>query len=142
MRYDIVSLGALLVEIMRKELDKPLCEPASFIGPYASGDSPIFIDAAAKLGNKCCFIGVVGKDDFGKCVVEKLRVDGVDISHIRTVDNKRTAVTFVAYFQDGSRQFLYHVTDAAAGLLAPEDIHPEVLGSAEILACEIRFIEQ
>ena len=89
--------------------------------------TPIFIDAAARLGNRCCFIGVAGNDDFGACVVNKLKRDGVDISHIRLVDHKTTAVTFVAYFRDGSRKFLYHVTDSAAGLLAPEDIQPEIL---------------
>jgi sugar/nucleoside kinase (ribokinase family) len=125
--YDIVSLGPLLVEIIRTELDKPLCDPAYFSGPYASGDTPIFIDAAARLGKKCCFIGIVGNDDFGRCVVNKLELDGVDIAHIRVVDHKTTAVTFVAYFSDGSRKFLYHVPDAAAGLLSPEDVNPEHL---------------
>ena len=127
MQFDIVSLGPLLVEIIRTELDKPLCKPALFAGPYASGDSPIFIDAAAKMGNSCCFIGVVGNDDFGNCVVEKLESDGVDISQIRVVDSKTTAVTFVAYFKDGSRRFLYHVPDAAAGLLCPDDVKPEAV---------------
>jgi sugar/nucleoside kinase (ribokinase family) len=126
MTYDIVSLGALLVEVMRTERDRPLCEPSYFAGPFASGDTPIFIDAAAKLANRCCFIGVAGNDDFGTCVVNKLKKDGVDVSHIRIVDHKTTAVTFVAYFRDGSRRFLYHVTDSAAGLLAPEDIQPEI----------------
>ena len=51
-QYDIVSLGPLLVEIIRTELDKPLCKPALFAGPFASGDSPIFIDAAAKMGRE------------------------------------------------------------------------------------------
>jgi sugar/nucleoside kinase (ribokinase family) len=58
-------------------------------------------------------------------VVDKLKNDGVDVSHIRMVDHKTTAVTFVAYFSDGSRRFLYHVTESAAGLLGPEDIKPE-----------------
>ena len=127
MQYDIVSLGPLLVEIIRTELDKPLCKPALFAGPFASGDSPIFIDAAAKMGSTCCFIGVVGNDDFGNCVVERLKADGVDTSQIRIVDHKTTAVTFVAYFNDGSRRFLYHVPDAAAGLLCPDDVKPEAV---------------
>jgi sugar/nucleoside kinase (ribokinase family) len=122
--YDIVSMGPLLVEIMRTRRENPLCEPGLFAGPYASGDSPIFIDAAAKLGNRCCFFGVVGDDDFGRCVVGKLERDGVDVSPIRFDKSRSTAVTFVSYFNDGSRRFLYHVRDAAAGLLGPEDVDP------------------
>lgn len=124
MRYDIVTMGAPLVEMMRTELDRPFCEPADLSGPYPSGDTPIFIGAAARLGSRCCFIGVVGDDDFGRCVVNRLRSDGVDVSCIRTAPGRTTAVTFVSYFSDGSRRFIYHCTHAAAGLLGPEDIDP------------------
>ncbi|MFW6181204.1 MAG: sugar kinase [Spirochaetota bacterium] len=125
MRYDIVTMGAPLVEMMRKELDRPFCEPADLSGPYPSGDTPIFIGAAARLGAACCFIGVVGEDDFGRCVVNRLRADGVDVSCVRVAPGRTTAVTFVSYFSDGSRKFIYHCTHAAAGLLGPGDIDPE-----------------
>jgi tagatose kinase len=128
--FDIISMGPLLVEVMRTERDRPLCDPGFFAGPFASGDTPIFIDAAARLGMKCCFFGVAGNDDFGRCVVGKLKRDGVETSRIRFVDHKTTAVTFVTYASDGSRKFLYHVRDAAAGLLNPEDIDPDCLKSA------------
>jgi len=120
--YDIVSMGALLVEIMRKERDRPLSEPADFAGPFASGDTPIFIGQAARLGNRCLFLGVVGEDDFGDCVLGRLRSDGVDVSRIRLTRERTTAVTFVSYASDGSRRFLYHVTNAAAGLFCPDDV--------------------
>jgi sugar/nucleoside kinase (ribokinase family) len=59
--------------------------------------------------------------------VGKLSRDGVDVSPIRFEKGKSTAVTFVAYFEDGSRRFIYHVRDAAAGMLGPEDIDPSYL---------------
>ena len=57
--YDIVTIGSMFVEIMRKELEKPLSMPADFTGPYPSGDIAIFLNAAAKLGSKCAIIGAV-----------------------------------------------------------------------------------
>jgi sugar/nucleoside kinase (ribokinase family) len=124
MNLDILTMGPLLVEIIRTEKGLPLGESGYFAGPFPSGDTPIFIDAAAKMGRKCGFVGVVGDDDFGRCATERLSHDGVDISFVRTAPGKSTAVTFVAYFHDGSRKFLYHVRDAAAGELNPEDIDP------------------
>ncbi len=50
MSVDVISLGELLVEVMRKEVDQPLDRPADFVGPFPSGAPAIFIDAIARLG--------------------------------------------------------------------------------------------
>jgi len=127
MGYDIVTVGALLCEVMRKELDKPLDKVADFTGPYPSGDTPIMINAAAKLGAKCAMIGVVGNDGFGRCVTNRLEESGVDCSMVRIHSDASTGVAFVCYFRDGSRNFLYHVHHAAPGMMKPEDIDIEKL---------------
>ena len=66
LNLDIITIGPLVVEIIRKGLDREFYEPAEFQGPYPSGDTPIFINAAARLGMKTGMIGSVGDDDFGK----------------------------------------------------------------------------
>ena len=122
MGYDIVTVGPLLCEVMRKELDKPLDKAADFTGPYPSGDAAIMLNAAAKLGAKCAMIGVVGDDGFGRCVTDRLKEDGVDCSMIRVQPGASTGVAFVCYYSDGSRNFLFHVHHAAPGMLTPDDI--------------------
>lgn len=125
MGYDIVTVGALLCEVMRKELDQPLARPADFTGPYPSGDTPIMINAAAKLGAKCAMVGVVGDDGFGLCVTNRLKESGVDCSMVRVHPDASTGVAFVCYYSDGSRNFLYHVHHAAPGMMTPDDIDLE-----------------
>ena len=115
MGYDIVTMGPLLCEVMRKELDRPLDAPADFTGPYPSGDPAIMLNAAAKLGAKCAMIGVVGDDGFGRCVTGRLKESGADISMVRIQPGASTGVAFVCYYSDGSRNFLFHVRDAAPG---------------------------
>ncbi len=127
MGYDIVTIGPLLCEVMRKELDKPLDAPADFTGPYPSGDTPIMLNAAAKLGAKCAMIGVVGDDGFGRCVTNRLKESGADISMVRIHPDAATGTAFVCYFSDGSRNFLYHVHHAAPGFLNPDDVDIEKL---------------
>ncbi|MGI6055572.1 MAG: sugar kinase [Bilifractor sp.] len=131
MGYDIVTIGAPLCEIMRKELNKPLDRAADFTGPYPSGDTPIFINAAAKLGAYTAMIGAIGNDGFGRCIKNRLVEDGCDCSMMKTVDGESTGCTFVCYFKDGSRNFLYHVHHAACGQLNPDDIDIEKLSGTK-----------
>jgi sugar/nucleoside kinase (ribokinase family) len=141
MSLSIISLGELLVEVMRKEVDQPLSQPADFAGPFPSGAPAIFLDAAARLGAgfgiATRFIGVVGAsnsggadtggcaDDFGRCVIDRLAADGVDTGSIRRAPGWTTGIAFVAYRSDGSRKFVFHLAQSAAALLGPEDVHPE-----------------
>ncbi len=109
MSLDIITMGPLLVEIIRKELNLEFHEAGVFEGPFASGDTPIFIHAAALLGRKTGMIGAVGDDGFGKCVMDKLARGGVDLTCIQKKEGMHTASTFVSYYKDGSRKFLYHL---------------------------------
>ena len=127
MAYDIVTVSAILCEIMRKELDKPLDKPADFTGPYASGDTPITVNAAAKLGAKTAVIGSVGPDPFGRCFKEHMRSSGVDVSMVREVPGASTGCAFVCYHTGGSRDFLYHSRHAASGMVNAAGLDMEKL---------------
>jgi sugar/nucleoside kinase (ribokinase family) len=122
---DILTIGGLLVEIMRKETDKPFDSVADLIGPFPSGDVGIFVDVAARMGGNAGIIGVVGDDGFGKCIMNRLKKDGVDTSMVSVCKGATTGVAFVAYFGDGSRNFIYHWRDAAAGMIDSDMITPE-----------------
>src|SRR5512138_2196924 len=116
---EVVSVGNLLVEIMRTRLDQPLNEPAEFAGPFPSGDCAIYVDTVARLGHSAGFIGAVGQDDFGRCLLNRFARDGVDFSCGQILPDYTTGVAFVTYFSDGNRKFIYHWRHAAAGQLNP-----------------------
>jgi len=107
-------MGELLCEIMRPDVDAPLDKEGVFWGPYPSGAPGIFIDTVARLGHRAGIVGGVGKDDFGKCLLDRLGQSGVDCSQITEYEDGTTGVAFVTYFQDGSRRFLYHFPDTPA----------------------------
>jgi tagatose kinase len=130
---EVISIGNMLVEIMRTELDRPLNLPANFAGPFPSGDTPIYIDTIARLGHSAGFIGAVGPDDFGRCLLERFEHDGVDSSQVAILPDQTTGVAFIAYFTGGSRKFIYHWRYAAAGRLSPEHVLPEYVQSARWL---------
>ena len=122
MSYDIVTIGSIHCVIMRKELGVPLDCPADFTGPYPSGDPAIMIHAAARLGAKCGIISVTGNDAFGRCATGKLESAGVDCRMVRKDRESSTGVAFVCYYEDGSREFLFHVRESASGKLNEEDV--------------------
>ena len=140
----VIAVGELLVEVMRKDVDQPLSQPGEFAGPFPSGAPAIFIDAVARLGASAGFIGVVGGtaddgsedshvDAFGRCVLSRLRDDGVDTTHVRIAPGYTTGIAFVSYRSDGGRDFLFHLPQAAAGLLNPNDVDVDYVASARFL---------
>ncbi|MFX1570449.1 MAG: carbohydrate kinase family protein [Promethearchaeota archaeon] len=125
---DIISLGELLVEIIREKKDTPHgILGAVYKGPFPSGAPAIYIDTAARMGKNfnftAGFIGVIGKDEFGACIVEKLKLDGIDTTHIRIIEKLTTGIAFNQYNSDGSRKFIF--AKGAAGETSPDDVKVE-----------------
>ncbi|MHA2087117.1 MAG: carbohydrate kinase family protein [Promethearchaeota archaeon] len=122
---DIISLGELLVEIMRTELNIPHGKiGANYKGPYPSGAPAIFISSAARMSIpfnlKTGYIGVVGNDEFGECIIRKLKHDNVDTSYIRVLKTHATGIAFNQYNSDGSRKFIF--AKGAAGEISLKDV--------------------
>lgn len=111
---DILTMGELLVEIMRDTEGASLREKGIFLGPFPSGAPAICIDTAARLGCSTAIIGGVGRDDFGDCILKRLERDGVDTDHVLISPTGSTGCAFVTYFADGSRKFIFHMDNTPA----------------------------
>jgi sugar/nucleoside kinase (ribokinase family) len=140
---DILIMGESLVEIMRDHEDVPLFEKGCFLGPFPSGAPAICASTAARLGCKVSLISGVGKDDFGKCILDRLNSVGVDTSHVLQNPHVSTGCAFVTYFKDGSRKFIFHMGNTpAAEAKAPD---PESFKSAKymhIMGCSLMAKEE
>lgn len=127
MSPNVICLGELLVEVMREQVDVPHGEIGEiYRGPYPSGAPANFIDSVARMAKNLDlttgYIGAIGDDEFGQCVIQKLKKDGVDISQIKTLKGKTTGIAFNQYNSDGSRKFIF--APGAAGQISPNDIIP------------------
>jgi len=130
---DVIALGEILVEIMRTKKDVPHTQVGEYSGPYPSGAPAIFIDAVARLSVKCGFIGVVGDDDFGRLLIDRLKDDGVETGYIKVKSGFTTGTTFVMYYSSGSRKFIFHLRHAAAGQLSPADLDPSYVSKVKLV---------
>ena len=133
MALDILTFGEALVEVMRTEVGQPLDQPGLFTGPYPSGAPFIFAVQAARLGANVGAIGAVGQDAFGKCLLDQLRTDQVDIRGVHVLPEYTTGVAFVSYNVDGSRDFVFHARHAAAGQLSPNMLDKELFRGLKCL---------
>jgi tagatose kinase len=116
---NVISMGGMLVEIMREQVNEPLDRVGTFAGPFPSGDTCIYINAVARLGHTTGFIGAIGEDEFGACILRRFSQNGVDFSQGRILPGHTTGTAFVAYSDDQSRKFIFHWRFSAAGQLGP-----------------------
>lgn len=130
---EVVTVGEILVEIMRKGTDVTLKEASNFVGPFPSGAPAIFTDAIARLDHESGIVGGVGYDEFGECVLNRLGNDGVNLEAIKKSEDLSTGVAFVTYFSDGSRKFIYHLENSAAGVIDADDVKEDYFKGASIL---------
>ncbi len=120
---EVWVMGELLCEVMRPEAGTPLDQPGTFLGPYPSGAPGIFIDTVARLGHSAGIVSGVGKDDFGKCLTDRLKKDGVDVGLVEEIEDGTTGVAFITYFEDGSRKFLYHFPHTPATMAKAPNVN-------------------
>ena len=137
----IWTMGELLVEIMRPRTSMPLEETGEFIGPFPSGAPAIFADTVSRMGHYAGIIGGVGKDGFGENILRRLIRDGVDCSNVIQCSEKSTAVAFVSYSEDGSRNFIFHIDGTSATeCLIPESIASDV-DFFHVMGCSLMINE-
>lgn len=124
----IATVGEILVEFISHKRNCGLREISDYSGPYPSGAPAIFIDQAARMGASTQMVGGVGADGFGQCVLDRLKADNVGTQGVAINPNLSTGVAFVSYYDDGNRDFIFHMANTAsdhftvpADLLDPSD---------------------
>lgn len=135
---DVWIMGELLVEVMRPKAGMSLEQTGAFLGPYPSGAPGIFIDTVARLGHSAAIVSGVGDDDFGRCILQRLKTDGVRTDFIEVFPNRSTGVAFVTYFKDGSRKFIFH-WDGTPAVMARVPDPSEVEGAKflHVMGCSL-----
>ncbi len=131
--YDAISVGDLNVEFFNTTIDGSFIEATEIVGPYPSGAAAIFIDTMAKLGARTCFIGTVGNDEFGDCIINRLQRDKIETDCVARLDNEITGIAFRTSYSDGTRKFIYDIGNAAAGKLSCAHVDEDRIKSSRWL---------
>jgi len=103
---DIISMGECLVEFTR---DASGAWHAGF-----AGDAANTIVHAARLGKQCGFISSIGNDLFTSLIVDGLADEGIDLSRVRRVADRRNGLYFIESDGQGGHVFHYWRDGSAA----------------------------
>lgn len=110
----IATIGEILVEFVSHKRNCGLREIGDYSGPYPSGAPAIFLDQAARMGAATQMIGGVGADGFGHTVLDRLKANNVGMRGVTVNSNLSTGVAFVSYYDDGNRDFIFHIENTAS----------------------------
>lgn len=128
-KYDVVALGELLVDFTESGVSSqgnPLLEANP-------GGAPCNVLAMLNnLGKKTAFIGKVGKDSFGKMLIEAVKASGTDITNIVMDEKVPTTLAFVHTMPDGDRDFSFYRDPGADMMLKKEEVMEEVIKNGKI----------
>lgn len=112
--HTITTAGEILVEFVSHRRNCGLQRIGDYSGPYPSGAPAIFLDQAARMGARTQMIGGIGEDGFGRIVLQRLSEDGVGVRGVTVSPEHSTGVAFVSYYDDGNRDFIFHLENTAA----------------------------
>ncbi|ALJ26591.1 carbohydrate kinase [Stenotrophomonas acidaminiphila] len=118
----IVCFGEILIDLLAQPPATPET-PRAFL-QYAGGAPANVAVAAARLGARSYFAGMLGRDMFGDFLADSLAEAGVLTDCIVRTDAAKTALAFVALDADGERSFSFYRPPAADLLFRAGHFHP------------------
>lgn len=130
--HKIYTMGEALIDFIPEEKGVALKSVSHF--ERVPGGAPANVAAGiARLGGDSAFIGKVGEDAFGHCIIDALEACGVDTSLMLTTMECGTALAFVTLDEHGDRDFAFYRNPAADMLLKAEEIDPAWFTATDIL---------
>ncbi len=118
---NVICLGELLIDMVCSEKDTGLQGGNIFI--KAPGGAPANVAVAiSRLGLKCGFIGKVGEDPFGNFLINLLKNESVETSHLDKIEGVRTTIVFVGNKKDQSKDMVFYRNPGADMFLSSEQV--------------------
>jgi fructokinase len=129
---DVVCMGETLVDFLPAEPGQRVRAVSSW-SPAIGGSLANVSVGVARMGARSGLVTVVGEDEFGHFLRERLAAEGVDVSHLRQVTESRTGLVFISLDAKGERSFTYFRTRSAEYLLSERDVDEAFLGRTKVL---------
>ncbi|SRR5579875_72517 len=128
----IVAIGEPLIQF--NSLTKGPLRFVNYFEKHIAGSELNFCIAAIRNGLNATLIARVGKDEFGRNIIEYARSQGIDVSYIKYAD----APTGIYFVQRGfpipnKSELIYYRKDSAGSKLSEEDIDEKLLRKATLV---------
>ena len=132
MRYDLITMGRVGVDLYPEQIGVPLAEVRTFAKSLGGSPTNVAV-AAARLGARAAVITKVGDDPFGPYVRDALRGFGVDHAFVGTHPTLRTPVVFCEIFPPDDFPLLFYREPQAPDMtIAPEELDLDAIRGARV----------
>jgi fructokinase len=129
---DVLSFGEALVDFFPERPGIPLAECDVFHRQLGGAPANVAV-GLARLGARTGLMTLVGPDDFGKFVRDRLQQEGIDVRGVGVHRTAKTGVTFVAVGAHGERSFLFFRHPSADQMIAEHDVDAALIAATRIL---------
>ena len=127
MKLDVLCLGEPLLEFNQIQDNKEKTYSSGF-----GGDTSNTAISVSRQGMSAGFMSKVGKDQFGRELLELWKRETVDYSHVSIHPEAPTGIYFVTHDADG-HHFTYYRSRSAACQMTPLDLPKDDLSQTRIL---------
>ncbi|MGE8080193.1 sugar kinase [Peribacillus loiseleuriae] len=128
---DIITIGDGMITF-----DPQTKGPLRFVNQFErkiGGAELNVILGCARLGLKAGWISRLGKDEFGRHIINTMRGEGIDVSEVKMVEGYATSLNFKEVQESGSGRTFYYRTKSPTETLTQELLPEEYIRQAKIL---------
>ncbi|AIY86197.1 MULTISPECIES: carbohydrate kinase [unclassified Thermotoga] len=118
----ILCTGEILIDFISEDKGKNLSQSELF--RKKAGGSPLNVAVALRrLGREVSFLGKLGGDQFSEFLLEVMKKEGIDTTHIIFDSSCKTTLAFVARDAQGNPDFVFFREKPADTNLRPEEVN-------------------
>lgn len=133
--FDVLGLGVLAVdELLYVEHYPPpdTKTPVLHRERQAGGLTGTALVAAARLGAKCAYAGMLGYDELSRFVADTFRREGIDLTHVAWREDAQPVHSFIIVDTTAHTRNIFFLRGAKTGA-APDAPSEEVIRGARVL---------
>lgn len=133
--YDILGLGVLAVDELLYVQRYPPPDtktPVLHRERQAGGLTGTALVAAARLGAKCAYAGMLGRDELSRFVAEVFRREGIDLTHVVWRDDAQPVHSFIIVDTSAHTRNIFFLRGSKTGA-DPALPAPHVVESTRVL---------
>ena len=126
---DVTALGELVIDFSPGGVSK---QGHALYERQPGGAPSNVLAAAAKLGSTTALISMVGNDEFGRYLKQKIEECGIKTEGLRVTDDAYTTLAFVHLEEEGERSFTVMRKPGADTQLKKEQVDKKLIDESKI----------
>ncbi|WP_456276609.1 sugar kinase [Bacillus sp. AK128] len=128
---DIITIGDGMITF-----DPQTKGPLRFVNQFQrkiGGAELNVVLGCARLGLKTGWISRLGKDEFGRHIINTMRGEGIDVSEVKLADGYATSLNFKEVQESGSGRTFYYRQKSPTDTLTPDLLPETYIARSKIL---------